>query len=281
MTRHLERAANKYWDDGDKYNLNSLIYNLNVWERDLPVTPNCVRLSSHDCESTDLTPLICAQAKPMVASARTEPSLSDQPRNGYARLSSDTMAPTTIQHDKHGGSQSIVAPFEISMTEDCQTVRISGLPRDTVAEDVIDMLRDTQMPEFANVRIGPVVEDLSVELSDTIATFPSIAVAKQALQMYGKGTPNQSTRLGRQRNMDITFKGLTTIYVPANVLAPEPNIDVVLVHGAFGHPINSFASHHISSQRDSTTVEICWPRDELPRMLEIGGVFPRIMTYGW
>ncbi|KAL8856610.1 MAG: hypothetical protein Q9178_006765 [Gyalolechia marmorata] len=281
MTRSLERAANKYWDDREKYNLHSLSYDLNLWERDLPVTPNCIRLSSHHCEPTDLTPLIYARARPMVASARTEPSLSDQPRKGYTRLPSGTMAPTTIQHNKHGGSQNNVAPFEISMTEDCQTVRISGLRWDAMAEEVTDMLRDAQIPEFASIRIGPVVQDLSIELSDTIATFPSIAVAKQALQIYGKGTPNQSTRLGRQVNMDITFKGLTTIYVPAKVLGREPNIDVVLVHGAFGHPINSFASHYSSSQRDSTTVEICWPRDELPGMLEIGGVFPRIMTHGW
>ncbi|KAL8915809.1 MAG: hypothetical protein Q9172_006644 [Xanthocarpia lactea] len=278
MTRHLECAANKYWDDGEKYNLHSLCRDLNLRESNLPVTPTYFRLSSHDCESTDLTPLLYARA---IASAHTEPSLPDRPRKGYARLSSGTMAPSTTQHDKHGGSQNIAAPFEISMTEDCQTVRISGLPRDTVAEKVTDMLRDTQMPEFANVRIGPVIQDRSTKLSNTIATFPSIAVAKQALQVWGKGTTNQSTRLGRQVKMDITFKGLTTIYVPAKVLAPEPNIDVVLVHGAFGHPINSFASHYISSQGNSTTVETCWPRDELPERLEIGGVFPRIMTYGW
>ncbi|KAF8515029.1 Alpha/Beta hydrolase protein [Hysterangium stoloniferum] len=46
----------------------------------------------------------------------------------------------------------------------------------------------------------------------------------------------------------------------------SPTVDVVLVHGLDGHPINSW-----------TTDDICWPRDLLPRLIQ----HARVLSYGY
>lgn len=293
MTRSLERAANKYWTDRKKYSLYSLSYDLNLWERDLPVTPNIVPLNEHHGEPTDLTPLLYARARPMLASARTEPvvslphdiprmpSLPHNPRKDYATLSVGSPVPFSRRSDGQEESQTEMIPIEISVMEDCQTVRINGLHWGTVAEDVTGWLRSFQVPGLANMQPGPIAQHPPDGTNTMTVTLPSIALAKKVLELGGEGFHNQSGRLGNHVTMDMNFMGLTTIY--SSVVGPhqEPNVDIVFVHGAYGHPINSFASHYVSSPNDQTSHELCWPRDELPKLLELGGVFPRVLTFGW
>ncbi|KAL8767261.1 MAG: hypothetical protein Q9209_006187 [Squamulea sp. 1 TL-2023] len=293
MTRSLERAANKYWSERRKYSLHTLSYDLNLWERDLPVTPNFVPLNERGCEPTDLTPLLYARARPMLASARTEPvvgrpndtpgmpSLPQRPRRECSAPTAESVLSPTIQQDDQEGFRAAMVAIEIPIIGACQTVRIRGLLWDTVAEDVTCWLRDTEIAGLADIRPGPIIHNLPTKTSDTIATLPSIAVAKQALKLWGNPSPGQTDQLKHEVNMDIQFEGLTTIYISASAPNHEPNVDIVFVHGAYGHPINSFASHYVSSHSASTSIEICWPRDELPELLESSGVFPRVMTYGW
>ncbi|KAL8808730.1 MAG: hypothetical protein Q9223_003734 [Gallowayella weberi] len=291
MTRQLERAANKYWDDKITYNVQSLSYDLNLWERDLPVTPNLVRLTSQHCEPTDLTPLLYPRARPMLASASTEPiianakdtrtsSLPQRLPKDRATLPPDRTVSPASQCDEKVEQQTPVIPFEIPMIDACQTVSINGLQWNTKVEDIEGWLRDGLKTRLADFRVGPVIRNPSTRTKSTVVTFPSIDMVKQALRIWGEGSPD---RKGRQRSsitMDIRFRGLTTIYVSAK--APqEPNADIVVVHGAYGHPINGFASHYVSSSSASMSVETCWPRDELPEMLEARGIFPRVLTYGW
>lgn len=292
MTRALERAANKYWTYRETYNVQSLSYDLNLWERDLPVTPNLLRLTSLHCDPTDLTPLLYPRARPKLASVRTEPisdnatdtripSLPQRPRKDHATLPSQSPASPASRYDAAVESRTHVIPIDISMTDACQTVRISRLPLGAVQEDIIGWLDIPRKPGSANVRLGPVIQNPSTKTSTAIATFPSVAVAKQALEIWEEGRRGHNGQHERPGVMDINFRGLTTVYLSAKGPNQEPNADIVLIHGAYGHPIKTFARHYISAHNDSTSTEICWPRDELPRILESGGIFPRVMVYGW
>lgn len=293
MTRSLERAANKFWTDRKKYSLHSLSYDLNLWERDLLVTPNFVPLNERHCEPTDLTPLLYARARPVLASARTEPvvsqpheiprmpSLPHDPRKDYATLSVGSPVPFSRRSDGQEESQTDMIPIDIPVMEDCQTVRISGLRKGTVAEDVTGWLLGFQVPGLANMQPGPIAQHPPNGTNTMTITLPSIALAKQVLKLGGEEFHNQSGRLGNHVTMDMNLMGLTTIYSSAEGPHQEPNVDIVFVHGAYGHPINSFASHYVSPRSESTSAEMCWPRDELPRLLETSGVFPRVMVYGW
>jgi hypothetical protein len=51
-------------------------------------------------------------------------------------------------------------------------------------------------------------------------------------------------------------------------------LSIVLVHGLTGHAWNTF----VSSERN---IERHWIRDVLPGRLQVRGIFPRIMTYGY
>ncbi|KAL8800581.1 MAG: hypothetical protein Q9182_005092 [Xanthomendoza sp. 2 TL-2023] len=287
MTRKLERAANKYWDDKKTYNVQSLSHDLNLWEQDLPVTPHLVRLTSQHCEPTDLTPLLYPRARPMLASARTEPVIANA-KNARTpslplRLPKDraTLAPSPAsQCDEKVEQQTLGISIEIPMIEACQTVRINGLWGDAEPEDIVGWLEGGLKTRLENFRLGPVIRVPSTQIKRTVATFPSVALVKHALEIWGEGSSGGKGRQGSSVTMDIRFRGLTTIYDSAKARG-EPNADIVIVHGAFAHPINGFASHYVSSSSDSTSTETCWPRDEIPEMLEARGIFPRVLTYGW
>ena len=76
--------------------------------------------------------------------------------------------------------------------------------------------------------------------------------------------------------IDNTFRGLNCLF--SSTLGPgrNPTVDIIFVHGANGHAINSFARHYTNPPK-----EVCWPRDELPKILEAANIFPRILSYGW
>ncbi|KAL8688757.1 MAG: hypothetical protein Q9218_005411, partial [Villophora microphyllina] len=295
MSRQLELAADSYWSYKRTYNVQTLKTDLNVWERHhhLPVSPDLTRLTAHDCPPTDLTPLLYRRQRPKLASANTEPVANEpaqqsptpsgprRPRQGHATLppqpTSSTMNPI---NGGDLGSQPManIIPIEIDV-QDTQTIRISGLPWDAKEEDVESWFKSKLRPGLVKVTVGQVVENSTFKTA--IATFSNIAVAKRALQIIRREFPDRAGQHTNLVDLDSSFRGFTTIYAPSQDPSHEPNVDIVLVHGASGHPFNSFASHHLSSVHGASSTERCWPRDELPRLLQAGGVFPRIMTYGW
>ena len=64
---------------------------------------------------------------------------------------------------------------------------------------------------------------------------------------------------------NVSQYGLSELYS-----APEPQVDIVLVHGLNGHPYNTWATHK---------PEVFWPTDLLPRALQDQSA--RILTYGY
>ncbi|KAL8713584.1 MAG: hypothetical protein Q9220_002446 [cf. Caloplaca sp. 1 TL-2023] len=274
MIRSLERAANKYWSDKENFNIQSLKHDLDLWERDLTVTPNLVRLTSHHCSPTDLTPLLYSRQRPMLASAITEPIHSQgtpmpqpppiprrptlpQPQIDGARTDRKDIA---IRHR-------YTSP-ERTQADECQTVRIARLPTNLQSEDVAKWLEGQMGLDRGMVLLGPTVRHS--DSSTTTATFPNFATAKQA-----------SIRISGSMKVDNKFEGFTTLYSSLNAPDKKPNVDVIFVHGAYGHAINSFASRYTVSGVANVTTEACWPRDELPKILEAGGLYPRVLTYGW
>ncbi|KAL8996885.1 MAG: hypothetical protein Q9169_003696 [Polycauliona sp. 2 TL-2023] len=294
MLRRLERAANRYWDDRQSYDVQSLSHDLNFREQDLLVTPNLVRLSSERCDPTDLTPLLYPRSRTVLASARTEPvvnqthdvlrkkSLPHHPRKGYDKtLSIGSTGQSSRRIDGQAPPQNDMIPFEVPTMEDCQTVRVSGLPREVLAKDVTGWLSEIQEFRPSDIIPGPVVQSSATGTSTMTLSFPSLFEAKQVLELGGEMFSDKHGRVGRRITMDRNLIGLTTIYSSDGGPQHEPNVDIVFVHGAYGHPINSFARHYLSSSTTEKSTELCWPRDELPKLLESGGIFPRISTYGW
>lgn len=160
-----------------------------------------------------------------------------------------------------------------------QTLRIRGLPLDAKAEDVVRWLKVALGSQFMNVKIGPLIQASSSQ--STIVTFANAAEAKRALTVRQPNFPNRTGQYKTSVEIDHRFDGFTTIYKPLYVQDHEPDVDIVLIHDAYGHPINSFASHYVTSNHGNTAIEKCWPRDDLPRRLEAEGVFPHVASYGW
>ncbi|KAL8731525.1 MAG: hypothetical protein Q9166_003371 [cf. Caloplaca sp. 2 TL-2023] len=293
MTRKLERAAHKYWADRESYNVQTLNHDLNLREQDLPVTPILLRLTSQNCEPTDLTPLLYPRARPKLASARTEPvvsqtnekprlpSLPQRPRDDHATSPSAKATPHMHRQDDKTQPQIDIVPIEISILGDCQTVRLSGLPWNIEADNVADWVGSRLRLGPTQIRVGPIVWDSPPESGSTIVCLPNVAKAKEALGLRGKDFSDLTGLRGNSLTVDTSFQGLTTIYVSPTTLCREPTADIVFVHGAYGHPINSFASHYVAPGLDRSSIEKCWPRDELPKLLEAMNIFPRVLTYGW
>ena len=257
LTRELERCADLYWRKHQTLSAQSLDHALVVWERDLDFTPKLTRLTDHDCPPTDLTPLLYPCQGPNIQSIRTEPPT--QPR-----LQSDT--------------SSLTARAKSSSTRGSQNLRILNLPDPTNNLDLIDWFQDCSIERSSIQHIGPKL--VSGSSLSTMITFTDVDVADKALKIVNRefrprsGSRYQQT--GQQLLIDDKFQGLTCIYSSTKGPHREPTADVVLVHGAYGHPINSFSIHVAASLSEAS-----WAREKLPKELEEVGIFPRVMTYGW
>ncbi|KAL8720838.1 MAG: hypothetical protein Q9225_002355 [Loekoesia sp. 1 TL-2023] len=290
MTRRLERAANLYWDDGELYNVQSLNHDLDVQERDLLVTPNCQRLNREHCEPTDLTPLLYPRQRPKLVSSRTEPVV-DGSRPRISQGSSPSQRPyksqTTYPYSgvpRNDNTESRRRDIERTAIEvaphDCQTLRIESLPSDVEAADVAQWLQTTLSLGLKSVHeIGPLVS--APPYKTTIATFTNVAIAKRALEIQNKDLSSRTRLHNTPVKIDDMFQGFTTLYSSMKSPNDEPDVDVVLIHDAYGHPINSYTNHYVLRNDENITLQECWPRDELPQILETRDVYPRVMTYGW
>ncbi|KAI4131099.1 MAG: hypothetical protein LQ338_001420 [Usnochroma carphineum] len=290
MVRQLQRAANMYWYEREPYDVLSLEHDLNLRE-DLRVTPHCLRLNSDYREPTDLTPLVpmlYRQQRPILASARTDPvsvESSQLPRGSVfsRRLRNEhvTLPPSNLISE--GNQQSLERGNDMVAIDlaanDYQTLRIKGLPLDARAEDVVRLVEGALGSKLVIVKIGPMMPASSFQ--STTVTFANAAEAKRALALQRKRVSSGRGQHEPSIEIDHEFHGFTTIYDSSRALVHESNADIVLLHDPYGHPINSFASHCVTSHHEGTTIENCWPRDHLPRKLEAEGIFPRVLTYGW
>lgn len=75
-----------------------------------------------------------------------------------------------------------------------------------------------------------------------------------------------SQRAQKQTSRGINAFGLTEVFAPST----EASVDVVFVHGIFGHPKDTWTC-------DDT--DVFWPAELLPSILDDEGT--RIMTYGY
>lgn len=257
LTRELKRCADKYWKEHQTLSAQSLDHAFVVWERDLDFTPKLTRLTDHDCPATDLTPLLYPCQGPKMQSVRTEPPPQPRP---------------------HSDTSSLTARLKSSSTRGLQNLRILNLPDPTNNLDLIDWFQDRFIERSSIKNIGPKL--LSGSNLSTMVTFTGVDVADKAMRIVDlEFRPRRSSRHqqpGEQLLIDDKFQGLTCIYSSTKGSHREPTADVVLVHGAYGHPINSFSFHVAASLSDFS-----WARDSLPKELEEVGIFPRVMAHGW
>ena len=273
LTRELERAADRYWRMGETTSVQSLDHNMVAWDHgDLISTPKLTCLSDRDCPPTELTPLY-PRSRPRLQSVKTEPS--PQPKLEHssppivARPRPTATLPPINQTEAlaRRGSPTPAVPFELS-TDETQTLRIHNLPSNISEPQILQWFESGLEISPVVSKIGPLCWNSSSSSMSTVITFTQVSFANKAKSIRHEVFP--------QLQFDHTFKGLTTMYdsTPGHPMAST--IDIVLTHGAHGHAINSFACHYSNPSR-----EILWPRDSLAKKLEIAGIFPRIMTYGW
>lgn len=280
LTMEIRRWANQYRTDFNPFTLHSIHSALVIRERDLQYSPNIVRLTDHECDSTDLTPLLKNFDRPPLQASSTDPAAISQVPGPYAPsrpplnhmtlpINSISPRPNLNNFVEHHG-----LPMDLTRGES-QTARISGLPASTVPDDIVRWFNtrlDKSQPSLIS-RLGPIV---TFKEKVTVITFTSVAITKQALAIQDRFFQARAEEGKKWITIDNHFQGLTCIYSSVESPDNQPTIDIVFVHGADGHAINSFARHHTGLSK-----ELLWPCEELPKALESVGVFPRIMTFGW
>ena len=258
LTRELERCADRYWFKHETLSVQSLDHAFVVWERDLDFTPKLTRLTDHECSATDLTPLLHPSQRPKMQTARTEPTPD-------ARL--------------QASSPPLPARPKNSSSTELQNLRILNLPASTDDLDIILWFEERSIKRSYIHKIGPKIMSGSTFLG-TIITFAGVDIARQATRIVDLGfrprNGKSHQQSGQQVVIDDKFEGLTCIYSSTKSPDKEPTADIILVHGAYGHPISSFAVH--TAEPPSQTF---WARDTLPKELEDAGIFPRVLSYGW
>lgn len=272
LTREIDRWAYQYWTKNMRFTVQSIHHGLNLWDRDLTHTPNLLRLTDHECNPTELTPLLYPQTS-------TQTHQSSPPPQYLAHSNT-----TPIHNDQ--GRISEPNPFdtlehrptvvELSSGE-TQTLRVQGLPLSTDTDDLVRWF-ETRLGRASVIRkIGPLTESPAKRGSKEAAvTFSSVALAMQALTIENLDFQAKGGPYPRNITIDNDFTGLTCLYSSIKSQNRQPSIDIVLVHGAFGHALNSFASHY-----REPAGEFVWPCEALARSLEEAGVYPRVMTFGW
>ena len=284
LTREIDRWAHQYWTKNMTFSVQSIHHGLTLWDRDLAHTPNLVRLTDHECHPTELTPLLYPQGRTQVPKTSTEPV--DQ--NAHPSSSPPPHISKSHTIHIHSNGDRISERDSSSMLEhrptvvelspgETQTLRVQGLPLSTDTHDLVRWFEDRLGRPSVITKIGPLTESPAKRGSKgTTVTFSSIALAMQASTIRDIDFQAKAGNYPRNITIDKDFTGLTCLYSSIKSPNRQPTIDIVLVHGAFGHALNSFASHYTEPAS-----EFIWPYEALARPLEEAGVFPRIMTFGW
>lgn len=285
LTREIDRWAHKYWKTNETFTVQAIHHGLTLWDRDLAHTPNLVRLTDHECPPTNLTPLLYPQSSNQVPkTTSTEPvEQNTQPSSPPPPYITNSYT-TPIHNNQNRISES--DPFntlnhgptviELSPGE-TQTLRVQGLPLSTDSNDLVRWFEVRLARAPVITKIGPLNESPAKRGSkEAVITFSSVALAMQALKIGNLDFQAKGGTYPRNITIDNDFTGLTCLYSSVKSPDRQPSIDIVLVHGAFGHALNSFASHYTEPAG-----EFVWPCETLARSLEEAGVYPRIMTFGW
>lgn len=285
LTRELDRCAYRYWSKQVTFSVQSLDHAFVVWERDLDFTPKLTRLTDHECLATDLTPLLYPCQPPMMQPTRTEPTyqpqlpgssptLPSRPKTSSAIVSKGTKA--AMKHAQYSSSASSSNNLHLGKGKsESKDLRILCLPASAGNSDIINWFETRSIERSSIRRIGPKIVSGSTILG-TIVTFADVDVAEKVLRIADLEFKPSRQLAGHKIAIDDKFEGLTCVYSSTKGPNREPTADVVLVHGAYGHPISSFAM-----DVGDPPSEASWAVDSLPKGLEDAGIFPRVMTYGW
>ena len=282
LTREIDRWAHQYWTRDKEFTVQSIHHGLNFWDRDLAHTPSLVRLTDHECYPTVLTPLLYSRGRTQLPKTSTEPvdqnAHSSSPPPQYIPNSHTIPVHTDRISELDSSSLLNHRPTLVELSSgETQTLRVQGLPLSTDTHDLVHWFENRLGRASVITKIGPLTESVARRGSkETTVTFSSIALAMQALTIGHTDFPAKAGNYPRNITIDKNFAGLTCLYSSVKSTDQQPSIDVVLVHGAFGHPLNSFASHYTEPAS-----EFIWPCEALARPLEEVGVYPRIMTFGW
>lgn len=261
LNRQLKRQAEFHRANGQPFTVQSIHGSLVVWERDLDVTPVITRLTDHECESTDLTPL---EPTPPVLRLNSSPSATPDP---------SLLEPLRSHLPQQPGVRSAVHAVVNRSHDKSLMVRLSDLPLSSTRSDVVHWLSDRLGQENIISRVAPLTTS---EPSSTVVTFSSVAVAEKALTIHDRHFRAQASGGKTVIRIDNNFLGLSCLYSSTGAPDRNPTVDLVFVHGTDGHAINSFATRFINPTR-----EALWPCDELPDFLEGVGIHPRVLTFGW
>ncbi len=283
LTREIDRWAHQYWTRNMTFTVQSIHHGLTVWDRDLAHTPNLVRLTDHECQPTELTPLLYPQERPQVFKISTEPvEQNAHPSSLQPYITNSNTIPIhnstdrISERDSSGMLEHRSTVIELSPDE-MQTLRVQGLPLSTDTDDLVHWFENRLARASAITKIGPLTMSPARRGSkETTVTFSSIALAMQASTIRDLDFQAKAGNYSRNITIDKDFTGLTCLYSSIRSPNRQPSIDIVLVHGAFGHALNSFASHYTEPAG-----EFIWPCEALAKPLEEAGVYPRIMTFGW
>lgn len=272
LTRQLTRYADRYWTDSKAFTVHSIHHALLAQEQDdLPITPIISRLTDHECDPTDLTPLQ-PRERPRLQAYNTVPIMqqSDDP---FRMITNHATLPIG-NHAGFSGSDALTFDF---LQGETQMVRLSNLPEKTTLDDIFHWFK-TRIGQFLNHEerlfswIGPMVTSSQGKVS--IILFSSVALAVRALSisdlLFQAHADMSMTRI----EIDTRFQGLTCLH--PSLLSREPMVDIIFVHGEHGHAISSFACNPTGQ-----TKEDLWLSEELPKSLEAVGIYSRVMTFGW
>lgn len=261
LIRELKRRAEVHKENGQPFTVLSIHNSLMLRERDLVVTPVITRLTDHECESTDLTPLSTRPSAPRLNSAPSAPpdSSSLQPLGSY--LPQRPLVPATVH---------LVGdvPRDKSLM-----VRLTDLPTSSTRGDISHWLSDRLGEGIIFSRVAPLTTS---KPSSTVVTFSSVALAEQALKIDNRHFLARARGEKAFIKLDNHFSGLSCLYSSNKALEGNPTVDLVFVHGSDGHAIKSFATLSVNPIR-----EALWLCNELPDVLKEVGIHPRILTFGW
>ena len=280
LTRELDRCAYQYWSKHETLSAQSLDHALVVWERDLDFTPKLTRLTDHECPPTDLTPLLHPFQRPRLQATRTEPTPQPRLQGNSPPLPMRANPLAIWNHKKHSSSARLSSDVPVGKVKtELWDLRILNLPASTDNMEIILWFQDRSIKRSSIEKIGPKIVS-GLNLLGTIITFTDVDVAEQARSIVDLEFRSSRHKLhgqaGQQITIDDKFEGLTCTYSSTKSPNREPTADVVLIHGAYGHPINSFAIHGAEPLG-----QVSWARNSLPKKLEDDCIFPRVMTYGW
>ena len=283
LTREIDRYANQYWTNNEIFTVQSIHHGLTLWDRDLAHTPSILRLTDYEVYPTELTPLLYPRERPQMPKTNTEPlepttNSSNPPSyiRTYLTTPLNDITNSRLEQASSGTPENRHPLIELTHGES-QTLRVTGLPFSTKTADLDDWFENRLARDAVISKVGPMDESpFRRGTKDTIVTFSSVALAMQALTIRDVDFQATAGNHPRSITIDKNFNGLTCVYSSIKSVNKQPSVDIVLVHGAFGHAINSFACHYLGGASD-----FFWPRDALAGKLEEMGVYPRILTFGW